>query len=109
MMTIVIIVFLLLSAIGVFVPMYINKKKWKELKHFYITEARRINHDEHRQRMILWLQSLDAEEIFINQPKSFRAIYNDKVEKIGEEIIQELTKKYTDEYQSRNKKSTKAI
>lgn len=113
--TIIISVFVILILAIAFLPTIIigdiKKRKWrKTIRHQYIDKARiEISNSSLRQRVILWLLSEEGMTTYLFYPPYFEAAYYKRVEKIEEDLINELTKKYTDEYKSRSTKNIKAI
>lgn len=105
-----IIAFIFLFFLIVILRVNFYKRRWrKTLQHQYIEKARKeIKHGTHKQRVILWLMG-EGEENYLDSPYHFEEIYQRSVDYIGDDIIEELTKKYKDEYKSRNTKNTKTI
>lgn len=75
----------------------------------YSDFATQIDYPEHRQRVWQWLLDSHTKMAYIDNPKGFHNLYEEKVEQIGVEITKKLTQKYKDEYKSRNKKDTETI
>lgn len=90
---------------------YIKRMTWIGSKEYdYINRAKEeISHPTHRQRVILWIQSEEAENLYVKSPKRFPDEYKNVVDNIGDDLIEELREKYENEYQSRNTKNTKTV
>lgn len=105
----IVILIVAMSAV-IIIPDRVLAYRWKtEYEDKYIEYAKRINHPAHRQRVILWLQSKEARNIYVNNPHNFYDIYQNQISKIAEDLIDELTKKYENEYKSRSKQNIKTI